>query len=89
MCAKAIDIGTSFIVGAEIKDGKEVFTTERDAFFSMPNEDFAEEMLDSAGAAYVRRGNQIFVVDDGSGAAPIRRAGGVFDELLNLRCLLR
>ena len=24
-------------------------------------------------------------VDDGSGAAPIRRAGGVFDELLNLK----
>jgi hypothetical protein len=62
--AKAIDIGTSFIVGAEIKDGREVFTTERDAFFSMPKEDFAEEMLDDAGAYYITRGNQIFVVGE-------------------------
>ncbi len=62
--AKAIDIGTSFIVGAEIKDGKEVFTTERDAFFSMPKEDFAEEMLNDAGAYYLTRGNQIFVVGE-------------------------
>ena len=31
--ARAIDIGTSFIVGAEIKDGREVFTRERNAFF--------------------------------------------------------
>ena len=46
--AKAIDIGTSFIVGAEIKDGKEVFTSERDAFFSMPKEDFAEAPTDRA-----------------------------------------
>ena len=58
--AKAIDIGTSFIVGAEIKDGKEVFTSERDAFFSMPKEDFAEEMLADAGARFVTRGNQLF-----------------------------
>src|SRR3954467_15212997 len=62
--AKAIDLGTSFIVGAEIKDGKEVFTTERDAFFSMPKEDFAEEMLNDAGAYYLTRGSQIFVVGE-------------------------
>lgn len=62
--AKAIDIGTSFIVGAEIKDGHEVFTSERDAFFSMPKEDFAEEMLNDAGAYYITRGNQIFVVGE-------------------------
>ena len=54
--AKAIDIGTSFIVGAELKNGKEVFTIERDAFFSMPKEDFAEEMLSDAGAKYLVRG---------------------------------
>jgi len=62
--AKAIDIGTSFIVGAQIKDGKEVFTTERDAFFSTPKEDFAEEMLNDAGAYYITRGDQLFVVGE-------------------------
>ena len=64
MCAKAIDIGTSFLVGAEIKEGREIFTTERDAFFSMPKEDFVEEMLDDAGAYYLTKGNQIFVVGE-------------------------
>jgi actin-like ATPase involved in cell morphogenesis len=62
--AKAVDIGTSFIVGARLVDGKEVFTIERDAFFSMDREDFAEEMLDDAGAKYLIRGNQIFVVGE-------------------------
>src|SRR4029077_15549223 len=62
--AKAIDIGTSFIVGAELKGGKEVFTIERDAFFSMPKEDFAEEMLHDAGAKYLIKGDQIFVVGE-------------------------
>jgi hypothetical protein len=62
--AKAIDIGTAFIVGAEIKDGREVFTSERDAFFSMPKEDFAEEMLNDAGAYYITRGNLLFVVGE-------------------------
>lgn len=62
--AKGIDIGTCFIVGAEIKDGKEVFTVERDAFFSMPKEDFAEEMLDKAKAKYITRGNMIYVVGE-------------------------
>jgi hypothetical protein len=62
--AKAVDIGTSFIVGAKLVDGTEVFTTERDAFFSMEREDFAEEMLDDAGAKYVIRGKEIFVVGE-------------------------
>ena len=62
--AKAIDIGTAFIVGAEIQDGREVFTSERDAFFSMPKEDFAEEMLEDAGARFLTRGNQLFVVGE-------------------------
>src|SRR5216684_2415879 len=62
--AKAIDIGTSFIVGAELKNGKEVFTIERDAFFSMPKEDFAEEMLHDAGAKYLFKGDQIYVVGE-------------------------
>src|SRR5262245_3350575 len=62
--AKAIDIGTCFIVGARLDAGKEVFTIERDAFFSMPREDFAEEMLHDAGAKYVLRGNEIFVVGE-------------------------
>jgi hypothetical protein len=62
--AKAIDIGTAFIVGAEIKDGREVFTTERDAFFAMPKDDFAEEMLADAGARVVTRGSQLFVVGE-------------------------
>ena len=62
--AKAVDIGTSFVVGAQLKDGKEVFTIERDAFFSMEREDFAEEMLDDAGAKYLLRGKEIFVVGE-------------------------
>jgi actin-like ATPase involved in cell morphogenesis len=62
--AKAVDIGTSFIVGAQLKDGKEVFTIERDAFFSMDREDFAEEMLDDAGAKYLIRDNEIYVVGE-------------------------
>jgi actin-like ATPase involved in cell morphogenesis len=62
--AKAIDIGTCFLVGAKLEGGKEVFTIERDAFFSMPREDFAEEMLHDAGAKYVLRGNEIFVVGE-------------------------
>lgn len=62
--AKAVDVGTSFIVGAKLVDGREVFTAERDAFFAMPREDFAEEMLDDAGAKYLVRGDEIFVVGE-------------------------
>lgn len=62
--AKAIDIGTCFIVGAEMRGGREIFTSERDAFFSMPNEDFAEEMLSKAGAFYITKGDQIYVVGE-------------------------
>jgi hypothetical protein len=62
--AKAVDIGTCFIVGARLESGKEVFTIERDAFFSMPREDFAEEMLHDAGAKYLIRGNDIYVVGE-------------------------
>lgn len=62
--AKAIDIGTSFIVGARLEGGKEVFTTERDAFFSMPREDFAEEMLHDAGAKFLIRGDELYVVGE-------------------------
>ena len=64
MCAKAVDIGACFLVGAELKDGKEVFTMERDAFFSMPNEDFAEDMLTKSGAFYIIKGDQIYVVSE-------------------------
>jgi actin-like ATPase involved in cell morphogenesis len=62
--AKAIDIGTSFLVGAELKNGKEVFTIERDAFFVMQKEDFAEEMLHDAGAKYLIKGNHIYIVGE-------------------------
>lgn len=62
--AKAVDIGTSFIVGGRLEGGKEIFTSERDAFFSMAREDFAEEMLDDAGAKYLIRGNEIYVVGE-------------------------
>lgn len=62
--AKAIDIGTCFIVGARLDAGKEVFTIERDAFFSMPREDFAEEMLHDAGAKFLVRGNDLYVVGE-------------------------
>lgn len=62
--AKAIDIGTSFIVVAEIQDGHEVFTRERNAFFAMEREDFAEEMLQDAGAYYLTRGDQLTVVGE-------------------------
>ena len=62
--AKAVDIGTSFLVGAELKGGKEVFTIERDAFFVMPKEDFAEEMLHDAGAKYLIKANNIYIVGE-------------------------
>lgn len=62
--AKAVDIGTCFIVGAEMRGGREIFTSERDAFFSMPNEDFAEEMLSKAGAFYITKGDKIYVVGE-------------------------
>jgi hypothetical protein len=62
--AKAVDIGTCFIVGARLENGKEIFQIERDAFFSMAREDFAEEMLHDAGAKYVIRGNDIYVVGE-------------------------
>ena len=62
--AKAIDIGTAFLVGAEMRGGREVFTSERDAFFSMPNEDFAEEMLSKAGAFYIAKKDQLYVVGE-------------------------
>jgi hypothetical protein len=62
--AKAVDIGTCFIVGAKLENGKEIFQIERDAFFSMAREDFAEEMLHDAGAKFVIRGNEIFVVGE-------------------------
>lgn len=62
--AKAIDVGTCFLVGAELRNGKEVFTFERDCFFSMPKEDFSEEMLTDAGAKFMHRGNELFVVGE-------------------------
>ncbi|MEQ8767972.1 MAG: hypothetical protein RL885_28980 [Planctomycetota bacterium] len=62
--AKAIDIGTSFLVGAEMKNGQEYFTSERDAFFAMPKEDFAEEMLGRAGGSYLTKGNMLFVIGE-------------------------
>jgi hypothetical protein len=62
--AKAIDVGTCFLVGASLRDGSEVFTIERDAFFSMPKEDFAEEMLSDAGAKFMHRGDELFVVGE-------------------------
>ncbi|MDF1661802.1 MAG: hypothetical protein P1V97_08510 [Planctomycetota bacterium] len=62
--AKAIDVGTCFLVGAELRNGKEVFTRERDAFFSMPKEDFSEEMLTDAGAKFMHRGDELFVVGE-------------------------
>lgn len=62
--AKAIDIGTCFLVGAEMRGGREIFTSERDAFFSMPNEDFAEEMLSKAGAFYITKGDRLYVVGE-------------------------
>lgn len=62
--AKAIDVGTCFLVGAELRAGKEVFTRERDAFFSMPKEDFSEEMLTDAGAKFMERGDELFVVGE-------------------------
>jgi hypothetical protein len=62
--AKAIDVGTCFLVAAELRNGKEIFTRERDAFFSMPKEDFSEEMLTDAGAKFMHRGNELFVVGE-------------------------
>ncbi|RME03057.1 MAG: hypothetical protein D6805_07960 [Planctomycetota bacterium] len=63
MCAKAIDIGTSFIVGAEIKDGKEEFRAIRNAFFSMPREDF-EDMFLNAGAFYIERNDELYIIGE-------------------------
>ena len=63
--AKAVDIGTSFIVGAWINEGGNVvFKKERDAFFSMPNEDLTEDMLERAGASFLRKGDRIYVIGD-------------------------
>jgi hypothetical protein len=61
---KAIDIGTSFLVAARLKDGKEYFTVERNVFFAMPREDFSEEMLSKAGAHYVRKNGHLFVIGE-------------------------
>ncbi|RME89057.1 MAG: hypothetical protein D6785_00255 [Planctomycetota bacterium] len=63
MCAKAIDIGTSFIVGAEMKGGKEEFRTIRNAFFAMEKEDFEDMMADS-GAFYIEKGNQVYIIGE-------------------------
>ena len=63
--AKAVDIGTSFIVGRPDQGtARRSSPSERDAFFSMPREDFAEEMLDDAGAKYMIRGDEIYVVGE-------------------------
>ncbi|MEZ6186279.1 MAG: cell division protein FtsA [Planctomycetota bacterium] len=62
--AKAVDIGTSFIVGARLENGNEVFTVERDAFFSMPREDLSEELITRAGANFLVRGDELFVVGE-------------------------
>ncbi|GIW70629.1 MAG: hypothetical protein KatS3mg102_0171 [Planctomycetota bacterium] len=62
--AKAIDIGTSFIVAAELQDGREVFRSERNAFFCMDRDELAQDMLDDAGARYLVRGEQLFVVGE-------------------------
>lgn len=63
MCAKAIDIGTSFIVGAEMKNGQEEFRAIRNAFFSMPKEDF-EDMLADSGAFYIEKGRDVYIIGE-------------------------
>ena len=63
MCAKAVDVGTSFVVGAEIKDGKEEFRIVRNAFFSMEKEDF-EDLLSDSGAQYIEKGKNIYILGE-------------------------
>ena len=62
--ARAIDVGTCFLVGAFKEDDEDVFTIGRNAFFSMPSEDFADEMLRRAGAYFITRGNNFYVVGE-------------------------
>ncbi len=62
--AKAIDVGTCFIVGAAREDGEEVFTVGRNAFFSMDADEFAEDMLERAGIYYIQKGHKIYVLGE-------------------------
>ncbi len=62
--ARAIDVGTCFLVGAYKENSEDVFTIGRNAFFSMPSEDFADEMLKRAGAYFITRGDRFYVVGE-------------------------
>lgn len=58
---KGLDIGTSFIYSAQ-KVGPEIlFKSERDCFFDMPYNDFAEEILKKSKVQYILKGEKIYI----------------------------
>jgi len=58
---KGLDVGTSFIYSAQ-KIGPEVlFKSERDCFFDIPYNDFAEDILKKSKVQYALKGEKIYI----------------------------
>lgn len=61
-----LDIGTMFVVGAKQEADKIRFTSIRDAFFTLENNDLLVDMMKKAGVDHVIRGNEVVVIGDKS-----------------------
>ncbi len=63
---RGLDIGTMFVVGAKDEGGKTQFTSIRDAFFTLENNDLLVDMMKKAGVDHVIRGDEVVVIGDKS-----------------------
>jgi len=63
---RGLDIGTMFVVGAKDEGGKTQFTSIRDAFFTLENNDLLVDMMKKAGVDHVVRGGEVVVIGDKS-----------------------
>lgn len=61
-----LDIGTMFVVGAKQEGDKIRFTSIRDAFFTLENNDLLVDMMKKAGVDHVIRGDEVVVIGDKS-----------------------
>jgi len=63
---RGLDIGTMFVVGAKDEGGKTQFTSIRDAFFTLENNDLLVDMMNKADVDHVIRGGEVVVIGDKS-----------------------
>ncbi|MHC5080693.1 MAG: disk-shape morphogenesis protein volactin, partial [Planctomycetota bacterium] len=72
MCAKGVDTGEGFIIGADRRSGELVFTPERTTFLRIPAGDAAEKKIQSLGIYTLKLGNFRYIL--GEDALRISRA---------------